>query len=319
MRLLAAVGVVLSVLLLVACGTAQPQAFTIGVINPVPQAQPIIDDFKAGMAGLGYVEEVNVVYFDEEPVGLEGLDARIQNVVEADVDLILTGTTLTVQKVKQATEGLGMPVVFFGVYDPVRSGVVESLIRPGGNLTGVRLGGGIPKQLELLLAVTPGLMRLFLLHNPDDDASVQGFVDLQRAAANLGIELVVSEVRTTDEVLLALDSMPEEVDAFFNLPSGFISVHMPTIVEFAIERQLPLTSQNTLAVHLGAIMSYGPDFSKMGKQVSRMAVKILDGTVPADLPVETADFFLAINLETVEAIGIDIPDEILRQADEIIR
>ena len=188
------VGAVLTGLLLAVCGSAEPQTFTIGIINILPSVQPVVDEFKAGMADLGYVENDNLAYDYEGPVSFEGLDAAIQNVIEADVDLIVAMSTGVTLKVKRATEEIGIPVVFMGIYDPVRSGVVESLIRPDGNLTGVRSGGGISKRLQLLLAMAPGTTRLFLLHNPDDNNSVHGFADLQEAAAKLGIELVVSEV-----------------------------------------------------------------------------------------------------------------------------
>ena len=113
MRLLAAVLVILTGMLVTACGTEQPQTFTIGIINIFPAGQPAIDGFKAGMGDLEYVEDDNLAFVDQGPVSLEGLDAAIQNVIEADVDLILSLSTLVALKVKRATEEIGIPVVFF--------------------------------------------------------------------------------------------------------------------------------------------------------------------------------------------------------------
>lgn len=166
--------------------------------------------------------------------------------------------------------------------------------------------------------VVPGVTRLFILHNPDDNASVQSLADLQQVATNLGIELIVSEVRDSDEVALALESMPEDVDAFFALPFNLVALHFSTIVETAIEQQIPMTGSFSAGVQ-GALMVYGPVFTRVGRQASRLAAKILEWADPADLPVDTAEFFLVVNLKTAEAIGVDVPEVILQQADEIIR
>ena len=303
--------------LMTGCGSSAPEIHTIGVVNLSPAGDPLFDAFKAGMAELGYVEGENVNYIYPGAVGtIEGLTPAIQDLMAADIDLILAMSTPAARSAKQATEGTDIPVVFVPVYDPVKSELVESLTRPGGNLTGIRGGGLIPKQLEWLLAIAPDTSRLFVPHNPGNSFSVQALGDLEDIAAKFGIELVVAEVRTEDELLAALDAIPEDVDAWFNLPSGLLSAHRSKIVETAVQHRLPLTSFGSTD---GALLFFGPDNYRMGEQASRLAAKILQGTAPADLPVETAEFFLGINLQTAQAIGLDIPDDVLIQADDIIR
>ena len=309
-------------LLLAACGTPQPQTFTVGVVNLTPTLNPTFDGFKAGMAELGYVEGENVTYIYEGPVGaIDALEPAIQKLMEAKPDLVLSISTPATLRAKAALEGTDIPLVFSPVNDPVGSGVVDSLRNPGGNLTGVKGGGGgaIPKTVEWLLTVVPDTTRLFVLHNPEDNSSVQALAELNETAAKLGVELVVREVRTPDEIMAAMESIPEDVDAIFIPPSGPITANIADIVEAAIERDLPIATSVGPLVQAGVQITYGTDHYRMGEHVARLADQILQGTDPADLPVETAEFYLSINLQTAETIGLDIPDDILRQADTVVR
>ena len=227
--------------MLSACGQSQTKTFTIGVIDIGTLGQPVMHGFKVGMAELGYVEGDNLTYIHEDGGrDLEGVDTAINNLIAADIDLILAMATPVALKVKQATEGSAIPVVFVPVYDPVKSGIVSSLAHPGGNLTGIRGGGVIPKLLEFLLVIAPHTERIFLLHNPDDRSSARSLADLTEAADKSGIELVVSEARTSDEVIAALDLVPENVDAYFHLPSTLLALQLSEIVETAIKHKLPL-------------------------------------------------------------------------------
>lgn len=311
----------LVVALLTACrgGQSEPRTFTIGVVNLSPAIDIEFDGFKDGMAEAGYVEGENVTYiYEGAVVSIGAIEPAVQNVLTEDVDLIFAITTPVALAVKRATEETGTPVLFAPVTDPVGSGVVDSLINPGGNLTGIRSGGNIPKQLEWTLAIAPDTKRLYVLHNPDDASSIQALGDLKEAIVIFDVELVIVEVRTPDEVKAALASIPEEVDAIFWLAAGLFSGNVASAVEASIEHKLPLSTGPPL-FKVGALMSYGIDYYKQGKQASRLAVRMLEGTDPSDLPVEQSDFYLGINLQTAQAIGLDIPDDILQQADEIVR
>jgi putative ABC transport system substrate-binding protein len=310
---------ILGVLSLAACGTTKPRAVTIGIVNYSAPLDAIVDGFKEGMAEAGYAEGEKVTYlYDGAVSSIDALDPAIQKLVAERPDLILALTTPAAQKAKAATQGTKIPVVFAPSTDPVSSGLVDSLTHPGGNLTGIRTGGSSAKGLSWLLAIAPGTKTLFVPHDPDDSSSVVGLHELEAAAAPLGLEIRVVEVRTAEEFTAAMDAMPADVDAIFMLPAGLFTSGTPKFVEVSIARKLPILSI-ARQCERGVLISYGHDYRPIGKQVARLAQQILNGTPPADLPVETPDWYLCINLQTAQAIGLDIPNDILQQADTIIR
>ena len=323
-RCLPALAVLISLTLAVtlgACGGAgdKPENVAIGVVNITPTIDAMFGGFKAGMAELGYVEGENVTYLYEGATGnFEGLQPAVQRLLEADVDLIFAITNPAALTAKQAVEGTDTPVLFAAVTSPVESRLVESLSKPGVNLTGIDSGGFVAKQTEWLLAIAPDIERLFVPNNPEAPNSPAQLAELEASTAPRGIELIIVEVTTADALFSALDAVPEDVDAIFVLASGFLTAHLSKFVESAIEHKLPLTSVGEGA-KAGALMSYGHNYVPVGKQASRLAAKILEGTAAADLPVETAEFFLSINLVTADSISLYISDDILDQADVIVR
>jgi putative tryptophan/tyrosine transport system substrate-binding protein len=310
---------VLALLCLTACTTSKPEHYVIGIVNLSPSLDAVVEGFQAGMDELGYTVGENVSYiYDGAVLDIDALDPAVQRLMEADVDLMLALTTPAALSAKKAVEGTDVPVIFVPVTDPVGSGLVESLAHPGGSVTGIRTGGSIGKGLDWLLAAAPGISRLFVLHNPADDSSTLGLEELSGHAAALGLDLVVAPVRTADAFDAALASVPEEVDAIFVLPSGFFSARGARFAEAALAHLLPTVSVSPLH-RAGLLMSYGLDYYEAGKQASRLTALVLRGAVPADLPVETAESYLGINLQTARAINLDIPDDIVGQADHIIR
>ena len=312
-------GAAWSGVLLAACGASQPDTFTIGVVNLSAGAEVALDGFKGGMAELGYVEGENVTYIYDGPIaGPDGLEPAVQKLIEEDVDLVFSLTTPATKAAMLAVEGTDIPVVFVLVYDPVRSGLVDSLIDPGGNVTGIRGGGHMVKMLDWLQRIVPGTTRCFVPYNPQETASMQALAELREAAGPLGVELVMQEVRTSEELRERLSELPTEIDAIVVLPGAFFLGNLAHIENTAMEHDLPLVSGPT-GTRAMALITYGPENTVMGRQASRLASKVLQGTSPAGLPVETADFFLSINMRTARAIGLDIADDILQQADSIIR
>ena len=310
----------LAVALVAALGgcSSQPKAFTIGVVNISPNLDPVFEGFKADMADLGYVEGETVTYvYDGATGNLEGLAPVARKLVEDDVDLILAISTLSSLQAKEAIKGTDTPVVFVPVNRPVASGVVESLLHPGGNLTGIQAGGFVIKGLEWLTVVAPNTKHLYVPHNPKDNSSVQGLLELKEAATTLGIELSIYEAKTPEEMASATAAVPEGVDAIFLLPDSLAVSFIDDFAEASLERGLPLSAVTSQHVKAGALMSFGPGFFQMGQQAAHLADKVLQGVPPSDLPVETAEFFLSINLGTASSIDLDIADEILRQAHNI--
>jgi putative ABC transport system substrate-binding protein len=300
--------------------TPQSQTVTIGVVNLTPALDPVLDGFKAGMQELGYIEDENVTYVYQGPTNsIEGLVPALRKLKEGKVDLIFSLSTPATVTAKEAVDGTGTPVVFAPVNDPVRSGVIDSLRHPGGNLTGIKVAGFIPGALERLQRISPGLKVIFVPHNPEDKSSVLGLSELRDAAAKAGVKIELREVRTKVEIEKAVDTIPQKADAIFFLPDNLILSHISDFAEAAIRRSLPLSSVSFSQVAKGALLSFGPEFFQIGKQASRLANQILRGVKPAELPSEEADFFFSLNLKTAKAIQLHIPDGILRQANKIIR
>jgi putative tryptophan/tyrosine transport system substrate-binding protein len=312
---------VLISLLFTGCGSTQKdKMYTIGVINPSPNQEDTIKGFKEGMAELGYVEGKNVTYVYAGSVGAEKLDAVAQSLVNAKVNLILSITTSATQAAQKATAGGDIPVVFIPVTDPVRAGVVESLIKPGGNITGVTYSAQEGKRLEWLLQVAPTIKHIYIVYNPKDQSPVQALKTVSETAVQLGVELITREASTTEAADEAFKNIPREADAIFFLPDSVVNAHVMNALKLAIELGLPTSGPNAKTVNAGALTAYGVDLAVAArKQAARLASQILQGAKPAELPVETAEFFSAINLKTAQAIDLDIPDATLRQANIIVR
>jgi putative ABC transport system substrate-binding protein len=315
----ALMGIIILGLALAACGSGQ-KTYTVGVVNVLPVLDGTVQGFKEGMAELGYIEGKNVAYIHEEAILRDELDAVLQEMVEAEVDLILSVTTPAAQAAQRATEETDIPIVFVPVTDPVGAGLVDSLKQPGGNITGITFGIQESRRLEWLVQIVPTIKEIYVPYNPNDPAPVAALKTVSEVAPQLGVELITREVRNPEEVETAIKNIPEEADAIFLLPDSLIGSRTTDLVDVALERRLPTSGASADAVNQGnTLTSFGPTESSSGKQAARLAAQILRGVKPADLPVETAEFYLAINLKTAEAIGLDISDEVLLQADIIVR
>ncbi len=315
-------GAILLLLSAAACNgrNPQPDAYTIGVVNLSPVLDPVLAGFKEGMTELGYVEGENVTYlYDGATADIAALTPAAEKVVAADVDLILSISTPATMAVQQATAGTDIPVVFASIFDPVAVNFVDSLRQPGGNLTGVHWGIGEGRRLEWLLQVAPDVTRIYIPYNPDDPSPVLALAQMQKMAAELGVELVVREARTPAEIDTAVAQTPADVDALIMLPDSMVSTRMEAMAQIALERQIPFSVPTGEMVRDGGLIAFGFSFPASGRQAARLADQIFQGVAPAELPVETDEFFLTINLDIAEQIGLYIPNDILMQADEIVR
>jgi putative tryptophan/tyrosine transport system substrate-binding protein len=321
LRLGLVITLVITGLLVTGCGGAlKPRTYTIGVLNPSLNQETTVKGFKEGMAELGYVEGQNVTYIYAGPVSADQLDAVAQGLVKAKVNLILAITTSATKAAQKATAGTDIAVVFIPVTDPVGAGVVDSLMRPGGNTTGVTPATQEAKRLEWLLQVAPTIKHVFIVYNAKDQSPVLALKTVSEAAAKLGVELITREASTTEEAGAAFRNVPQEADAIFFLPDSVVNARAEDMFKLAIELGLPTSGPNAETVNNGALTAYGVDLVIAARQqAARLASQILQGAKPADLPVETAQLFSAINLKTAQAIGLDIPDATLRQANIIIR
>ena len=319
-RAVLALLVILSVLL-TACGNTfgKKEMFKVGVLNLNPSLDSLVEGFKAGMVEQGYIDGQNVTYIYDGAVGdAAKLDAAAQKLVDADVDLILSITTPATQAAQRATAENGIPVVFGPVTDPVKAGVVQSLRSPGGNITGVSTYGSEVKRLQWEIVLKPEIKKIYVPYNPDA-SSTASLAVTQETADQLGVQLITQEASTPEEVSAAVASMPEDIQAIFILSDGFTESQSPVLIQAAMDRRIPISTTNLDLMESGVLLGFGHRPYNIGQQLARLGAQILAGTNPGDLPVETSEFFLVINLKTANAIGLDVPDTILSQANEIIR
>jgi putative ABC transport system substrate-binding protein len=294
--------------------------FNIGLVTNNPNGLRNIQGFKDGMADLGYIEGENVSYvFDGSPVNGDRLDAVLESMVESKVDLIFTAGTPTGIAAQRVTDGTNIPIVFGVIADPVAAGIMTDLTKPGGNMTGVKLDDNQARRLELLLEITPDIKRIFFPYNPEDAASSSAVEQIDTLAPDLGVEIVRSEAYNDSDVTKLLNNIPQNVDAIFLVPGTTVNQRLQELLSVALVRRLPVSGPSTAQVEEGALTAYGFIHYEAGKQAARIADQVLKGVDPGNIPVETAESFLAVNLQTAEAVGIEIPYEILQQAEIIIR
>ncbi len=315
--------VIIATLALAACGGTSNEDnrhFTIGLVTNNPNGLRNIQGFKDGMAELGYIEGENVSYiFEGSPTGGDKLDAVLESMVEAEVDLIFTAGTPTGVAAHRVTKGTNIPVIFGVIADPIAAGVMGDLTRPDGNMTGVKLSQNQARRLELLLEIAPYAKHIFVPYNPEDAAPSSAVAQIDKIAPDLGIEIVEGEARNDSEVTEVLNNVPEDIDAIFLVPDSVVNSRLDDVLALALDRKLPVSGPSTAQVEEGALTTYGFIHHEVGAQAARLADQVLKGANPGELPVETAEFFLAINLRTADAIGLEIPYEILQQAEIIIR
>lgn len=310
--------VVLLVSLMSIAGLAEAATYVVGIVCPSATMEPAVAGFENALNELvKHAEGTTVTYVYSGPVS--DVAAEVARLLSSpNLGFLLTIGTPATQAAQRATQGTGIPVVFTAIQDPVASGIVASMTQPGGNMTGVRVGGSSPKALQWLLEIAPKTKRLYVPNWPSDSASVLGLADLASAGGALGVEIVARDVSTTEELLAALADMPSDVDSVFLSSSASLNAQVDAYVQAALSRKIPLVSQSPLTGS-GVLLTYGHDYQRDGAQAARLVHLIFHGAAPGDIPVETADFFLGINLQTAEAIGLAISDDVLDQADVIVR
>ncbi|MCC6300209.1 MAG: ABC transporter substrate-binding protein [Anaerolineales bacterium] len=310
-------------LIISGCGGApEKKTHTIGIIVEIPWLSPIVDNFKTTMTELGYVEGENVTYLYDLNVGPDqaAFDKEAARLMEENVDLFFTVGTMTTKAAKKATEGSDIPVVFTPVINPVEEGVVDSIARPGGNVTGVQIVDHSAKALEWALRIAPDTKHVYIPHNPDDTITMLIMKGVFEAIPSLGVELLPSEVKSVDEMLAAVSALPEDTIIFVVSPISSLETGVEQLGKEALKYGVPIfTCNREINTPPFPISNYTVTFSGEAKQGAQMVDRILKGAKPGDTPVETAEYFLDVDLKQAQAFGIQIPDEILNQANVIVR
>jgi putative tryptophan/tyrosine transport system substrate-binding protein len=300
---------------------AQPAARLrrIGVLLFGNQDQPVVREFLRGLQAFGYVDgkTVSIEYRDGDG-NYQRLAELADELVRLNPDLIFSFGGDLAPTIKRATATI--PIVVVVSNDPVQSGLVASLGRPGGNITGItyvhdQLAG---KSIELLKDTAPWVTRVAILWNPNH--ADPEFRETQRASRGLDLQLQSLEVRESGDFDGALQAAARErAEALIVIGSRLIFQHRQLVGEFAAKHRLILVGVPSWLMEIGALMSYGPNIAELHRQAATYADKILKGAKPADLPVEQpTTFVLSINLKTAKALGIEIPPTLLGRADEVI-
>lgn len=306
---------------------AQPgnKIFCIGYVSGSGDSSnqgPYVEALRQGLRALGYVEGKNFVIEYRGAAGKPGLISNLVNeLVKSKVDILVIPTGGGVRTAKQATKTI--PVVMVTQVDPVAAGLVDSMARPGGNVTGLTtlqrdLSG---KRLELLMAVVPQLSRVAVLRNPEDDTGI-GFRDYEAAARALNVRLQSLDARGNEPDLEAAFEAARKgrANALITITNAPLFRKAKGIAQLAVKNRFPSMYEGSSWVENGGLMSYAANDLELFRRAATYVDKILKGAKPADLPIEQpTKFELVINLKTAKQIGLTIPQKVLMGADRVIK
>jgi len=298
----------------------------IGVLlpgSPDPDYERRLDAFRQGLRELGYIDTQNILLeYRWAHAQYEHMADLVAELLRLKVDVLVIDSTRAGLAAKRATSTL--PIVLAAAGDPVGNGLVESLARPGGNITGLSLMNAelAGKRLELLKDMVPTAARVAVLLNPDNPLAQLHWRDLAVAAPRLHVQLQAVEVRRATDFERACATVADwRADALLVIEDPVLLPALQTeIVDCAAQHRLPTMTGIRSLVDAGGLVSYGASFPDMYRRAATFVVKILQGAKPSDLPVEQpTKFDLIINLKTAKALGITLPPSLLLLADEVIQ
>lgn len=281
------------------------------------------DEFIAEMTKLGYVEGKNVSYIkltlaDVKPEDWQaGFKNQLQMMVDGKVDLLVTNTDTDAVMYRKAIGNI--PVVFARSDNPVATGAVKDLIKPGGLATGIITNRPHERRLQILTEIKPTTKKVFYLYNTVTGEAEAVLKEVQNVAKGLGVEIVPAPFADVQGLNAVLDKTPEDIDWIFLTPFVYPD-------EAAAKKMMELSTSRRAGLAFfinttpkGYLVGYGPSLDDTSRQAARIVDRVLRGGNPADLPVETAENYLTVNLEAAQAINLRIPESVLRQANLIVR
>jgi putative tryptophan/tyrosine transport system substrate-binding protein len=287
--------------------------------NPSIESQRVAA-FVQRLRELGWIEgrTVSIEYRWAEGRS-ERYAENAAELVRLKVDVIVASTTPPSLAAKQATAVI--PIVFAAATDPIGTGLVASLARPGGNVTGLatQMSDTIGKKLEFLREVVPDLRRLAIMANAGNPGSTLDMREAEATARRLGLEVTTSEIRRAEDIAPAFEAFRNRADALYLCPDPLMNTNRTRINILAVGARFPTMHGHREYVEAGGLMSYGPNLTSQFLRAADFVDKILRGAKPADIPVEQpTKFDLVMNLTTAKALGLDIPPTLLARADEVI-
>ncbi len=295
------------------------KSFIVGVVIDVSIHTACLDGFKIGMSENGYTEGKNIRYLYNGVIdsSAEAIDAEIKRLLSQNIDMLLTAGDQVPLRAKKMLKGKNIPLVMAAVNSPVEQGIVDSLANPGENLTGVQVPDTQAKALEWLKIIVPDIRKVYLPYNPEDMVSGNIVASLGKRVSQMGVELVLDEVHSVEETITAIENLREDIDAIYRIPSPTLDPRNSELSEAAIRCGLPMGA--SLPLDKAVLITCASGLFENGHRTARLAYQIRLGMKAGDLPIETSEIYLSININTAERIGLHIPGVILSQATTIIR
>ena len=298
------------------------KVYSIGVIYPGGPFSAVVEGLRDGLKELGYEDGKQIRLEIRDTKGeLNAVKEAVKAFERDKVNLIYTVATSITVAAKESTSA--SPIVFAVAGDPVRNGLIQSFAKPGGRLTGVYYltGDLTPKRLEILKEILPKLRKAVTFYNPNNPVSADAARLGREAAQQMKIQLIERHATSVDELRQGFQNIKTgEADAYFSVSDAMITSQAPMIIQVSLAKKLPTMFQEQSLVVAGGLASYGQNFREVGRMSAKYVQKVLTGSPPKDLRVETADKFeMAINLKTAKQIGLTIPPTVLYQADRIIK
>lgn len=299
---------------------AEGKSLTIGISQIVEH--PALDAARQGFIDAleehGYIEGKNVTFDVQIAQGnIATANSIAKALVGKNVDLIHSIATPTSQAVANATKKI--PIVISSVTDPVGAGLVQSIEKPGGNVTGTTDRSPVDRQMDLMLEIYPKLKRLGFMYNSGEDNSISSLEQVKEEASKRGIEVVEATVSNSSGVFPAAKSLVGKVDAIHIPTDNTVVSAFESVVKVCEENRIALFAADVDSVPRGALAALAIDYYRLGRQSGEMAVRILEGADPAVMPVETLqDLKLVVSRQTAEKIGLTLPESVVKRADKVL-
>lgn len=300
-------------------GTGSSKVIRIGIVQIVehPSLNTIREAFIEQLASKGFKEGENIEIDYQNAQGEQtNLNTICQKFVADKCNLIVAIATPSAQAAANMTQDI--PVLFSACTDPIGSGLVANLEKPGGNVTGTSDAVSAEKIMELAKRITPDIKKIGALYNSSETNSISVINNLKEYAAKNGMEVIEGTVTNSSEVQQVTQSLAGKVDAIFSPIDNTIADAMPVVAQVTESTKMPMYVGADSMVNDGGLATYGVNYTVLGQETGNMAAEILNGTKPGDIPVRTiSDVEIYVNVATAEAIGVTIPADVLSEAAEV--
>ncbi len=319
-RMLLVLGLVVLSFALVSGTVLASEDFTVGISQLVehPALDSSREGFIAGLEDSGFAEGENIEFVVENAQGdMSTAQTIAQKFANDNPDLVLAIATPAAQAAANVIDDI--PVLITAVTDPEEAGVVEDMDNPGGNITGTTDMNPVHDQFSLIQDFMPDVNSVGIIYNSGEVNSVVQKEIAEEAAAEIGVELEEATATDTSEVQLAASSLVGDVDAIYLPTDNTVASALPSILDAAHQENVPVFASEGAMVEEGAIATKGIDYFELGHLTGQMAAEVLAGTDPSELPVAGAeDLNISVNTTTAEELGLEIPDYVLQEAEQII-